>query len=136
MRAKLPTLIGASPRKKQRIRDVDERPPGGSDGADTAARVSTAATNGDGSSSGSEREGIDYNDDEEDNDDGENVRADDDDDDEMPSSRFRRGADLPSDLDMGSECGSAASAEAADDEDDGDWNQMGAALEREFLGLE
>lgn len=84
------------------------------------------------SSSSSEREGIDYNDDEDD--DGENAQHDDDD--EMPSSRFRRGADLPSDLDMGSDCGSAASAEPADDEDDGDWNQMGAALEREFLGLE
>lgn len=86
------------------------------------------------SSSSSEREGIDYNDDEDD--DAENAQHDDDDDDEMPSSRFRRGADLPSDLDMGSDCGSAASAEPADDEDDGDWNQMGAALEREFLGLE
>lgn len=74
-------------------------------------------------SGGSEKEGDDY--------------ADDDvDDDEMPSERFRRGGDLPSDLDMGSECGSAGSEDPIDEEDDGDWNMMGAALEREFLGME
>lgn len=60
----------------------------------------------------------------------------DEDDDEMPSARFRRGEDLPSDLDIGSECGSAGSNDPIDEDDDGDWNMMGAALEREFLGLE
>ncbi|XP_019533693.3 RNA polymerase II subunit A C-terminal domain phosphatase [Aedes albopictus] len=56
------------------------------------------------------------------------------DDDESPSSKFRRGCGLPSDLDMGSN--SAGSDDPVDDVDDGDWNMMGAALEREFLGLD
>lgn len=55
--------------------------------------------------------------------------------DESPVEKFRRGEDLPSDLDMGSNCGSDAST-SGDDQDDGDWNMMGAALEREFLGLD
>lgn len=40
---------------------------------------------------------------------------------------------MPSDLDLGSN-----SAGSDDDkcEDDGEWNMMGAALEREFLGLD
>lgn len=42
----------------------------------------------------------------------------------------------PLDLDMGSNENSADSSEGNDDGDDGDWNMMGAALEREFLGLE
>lgn len=55
--------------------------------------------------------------------------------------KFRRGGDLPSDLDMGSndDDGSGDSAnsdDANDDGDDGDWNMMGAALEREFLGMD
>ncbi|EDW92560.1 RNA polymerase II subunit A C-terminal domain phosphatase [Drosophila yakuba] len=56
-----------------------------------------------------------------------------DDDDEMPSAKFRRGEDLPSDLELGSDSNSEKDPE---DEDDGEWNMMGAALEREFLGLE
>uniref|UniRef100_A0A182RTN8 RNA polymerase II subunit A C-terminal domain phosphatase n=1 Tax=Anopheles funestus TaxID=62324 RepID=A0A182RTN8_ANOFN len=56
------------------------------------------------------------------------------DEDESPSAKFRRGEDLPSDLDMGSN--SEGSNEPIDDVDDGDWNMMGAALEREFLGLD
>lgn len=75
--------------------------------------------------SNSENEGQDYGDDD-----------DDDDEDEMPSARFRRGGDLPSDLDIGSDCGSVGSNEPIDEDDDGDWNMMGAALEREFLGLD
>lgn len=59
-----------------------------------------------------------------------------DEDDEMPSTKFRRGEELPSDLDIGSDCNSADSNEPTDELDDGDWNMMGAALEREFLGLE
>lgn len=55
--------------------------------------------------------------------------------DESPSDKFRRGGDLPSDLDLGSNCGSDAST-SDDQGDDGDWNMMGAALEREFLGLD
>lgn len=75
------------------------------------------------------------------------------DDDEMPSAKFRRGKpslviwqtmflncdssfsgeELPSDLEMGSDSNSENNQE---DEDDGEWNMMGAALEREFLGLE
>ncbi|XP_050073858.1 RNA polymerase II subunit A C-terminal domain phosphatase [Anopheles maculipalpis] len=57
-----------------------------------------------------------------------------DEEDESPSAKFRRGGDLPSDLDMGSN--SEGSEEPIDDVDDGDWNMMGAALEREFLGLD
>ena len=56
-------------------------------------------------------------------------------DDEMPSEKFRRGEDLPSDLDCDSES-SKGSEEPIEDGDDGEWNMMGAALEREFLGLE
>ncbi|XP_052839427.1 LOW QUALITY PROTEIN: RNA polymerase II subunit A C-terminal domain phosphatase [Drosophila gunungcola] len=56
-----------------------------------------------------------------------------DDDDEMPSAKFRRGEELPSDLEIGSDSNSEKDPE---DEDDGEWNMMGAALEREFLGLE
>ncbi|XP_055919788.1 RNA polymerase II subunit A C-terminal domain phosphatase [Eupeodes corollae] len=55
------------------------------------------------------------------------------DEDEMPSTKFRRGEHLPSDLDIGSE--SNDGSDPQDNEDDGDWNMMGAALEREFLGL-
>lgn len=55
-------------------------------------------------------------------------------DDESPVDRFRRGCDLPSDLDTGDN--SANSSNNDDLEDDGDWNMMGAALEREFLGLD
>ncbi|GAB0090440.1 RNA polymerase II subunit A C-terminal domain phosphatase [Sergentomyia squamirostris] len=58
------------------------------------------------------------------------------DDDEMPSTKFRRGEDLPSDLDC-SYNGSEGSENPLDEDgDDGDWNMMGAALEREFLGLD
>lgn len=57
-----------------------------------------------------------------------------DDPDESPSARFRRGCDLPSDLDMGSD-NSQGSQDPIDD-DDGEWVSMGSALEREFLGLE
>ncbi|ALC40754.1 Fcp1 [Drosophila busckii] len=56
-----------------------------------------------------------------------------DDDDDVPSAKFRRGEELPSDLEMGSDSNSENNQE---DEDDGEWNMMGAALEREFLGLE
>lgn len=56
------------------------------------------------------------------------------DEDESPSAKFRRGGELPSDLDMGSN--SEGSDDPIDDVDDGDWNMMGAALEREFLGLD
>ncbi|XP_065087791.1 RNA polymerase II subunit A C-terminal domain phosphatase [Ochlerotatus camptorhynchus] len=56
------------------------------------------------------------------------------DDDDSPSAKFRRGCGLPSDLDMGSN--SEGSIDPVDDVDDGDWNMMGAALEREFLGLD
>ncbi|XP_060652892.1 RNA polymerase II subunit A C-terminal domain phosphatase [Drosophila nasuta] len=56
------------------------------------------------------------------------------DDDEMPSAKFRRGEELPSDLEMGSDSNSENNQD--DEGDDGEWNMMGAALEREFLGLE
>lgn len=54
-------------------------------------------------------------------------------DDDSPSAKFRRGGDLPSDLDLGSNSGGSEDEKC---EDDGEWNMMGAALEREFLGLD
>jgi RNA polymerase II subunit A-like phosphatase len=56
----------------------------------------------------------------------------DDEEDDMPSTKFRRGEALPSDLEFGDD-DSCGSDEPADEIDDGDWNMMGAALEREFL---
>lgn len=59
----------------------------------------------------------------------------DDDDDEDPVTRFRRGEPLPDDLDLGDQ-GSQDSVEIddpAEEDDDREWNAMGAALEREFL---
>lgn len=53
--------------------------------------------------------------------------------DEFPSTKFRRGEMLDSDLDFGQDSNSEKSDEAMDDVDDGEWNMMGAALEREFL---
>ncbi|KAK5647418.1 hypothetical protein RI129_002310 [Pyrocoelia pectoralis] len=53
--------------------------------------------------------------------------------DEFPSAKFRRGEQLDSDLDIGQNSNSEGSVEAPDEIDDGEWNMMGAALEREFL---
>ncbi|XP_055379570.1 RNA polymerase II subunit A C-terminal domain phosphatase [Condylostylus longicornis] len=58
------------------------------------------------------------------------------DDDEDPVTKFRRGEDVTEDLDLGSDSNSEGSEQQVDEEDDGEWNMMGAALEREFLGLE
>ncbi|XP_078043867.1 RNA polymerase II subunit A C-terminal domain phosphatase Fcp1 [Augochlora pura] len=58
----------------------------------------------------------------------------DDDDDDDPVTRFRRGEDLPDDLDLGDNSqDSIEDLEIMDNEDDREWNAMGAALEREFL---
>lgn len=46
---------------------------------------------------------------------------------------FSSGGDLPSDLDLGS---NSADGSEEDKCEDGEWNMMGAALEREFLGLD
>ncbi|KAK0091068.1 hypothetical protein PV326_003806 [Microctonus aethiopoides] len=57
------------------------------------------------------------------------------DDDEDPITVFRRGGSLPDDLDLG-EYASQDSVEIPDileEDDDREWNAMGAALEREFL---
>ncbi|XP_070853818.1 RNA polymerase II subunit A C-terminal domain phosphatase-like [Drosophila suzukii] len=53
-----------------------------------------------------------------------------DDDDEMPRAKFRRGEDLPTDQEIGSDLNSEKDPE---DEDDDEWDMMGAALEREYL---
>lgn len=53
--------------------------------------------------------------------------------DEYPSTKFRRGEELSSDLEFGQDSNSEGSVDAPDEIDDGDWNMMGAALEREFL---
>ena len=55
-----------------------------------------------------------------------------DDEDEMPSTKFRRGEALPSDLEFGDD-DSCGSDDPPDEIDDGEWNMMGAALERGFL---
>lgn len=57
--------------------------------------------------------------------------SEDDDEDVMPSTKFRRGEALPSDLEFGDD--SCGSDDPPDEIDDGEWNMMGAALEREFL---
>ncbi|XP_076244842.1 RNA polymerase II subunit A C-terminal domain phosphatase Fcp1 isoform X2 [Calliopsis andreniformis] len=58
----------------------------------------------------------------------------DDDDDDDPVTRFRRGEDLPDDLDLGDNSqDSVEDLELGDNEDEREWNAMGAALEREFL---
>lgn len=41
---------------------------------------------------------------------------------------------MPSDLDLGSNSGGSEEDDKCDD--DGEWNMMGAALEREFLGMD
>ena len=56
----------------------------------------------------------------------------DDEDDEMPGTKFRRGEALPSDIEFGDD-DSCGSDDPPDEIDDGEWNMMGAALEREFL---
>ncbi|XP_075215635.1 RNA polymerase II subunit A C-terminal domain phosphatase Fcp1 [Lycorma delicatula] len=54
--------------------------------------------------------------------------------DESLNSRFRRGEDFPSDVELDEGSGaSVGSNEPPDEISDGDWNMMGAALEREFL---
>ncbi|XP_050463936.1 RNA polymerase II subunit A C-terminal domain phosphatase isoform X1 [Cataglyphis hispanica] len=59
---------------------------------------------------------------------------DDDDDSDDPVTCFRRGQDLPNDLDLGDNSQDSIDDLEADDlEDDREWNAMGAALEREFL---
>ncbi|XP_017883327.1 RNA polymerase II subunit A C-terminal domain phosphatase isoform X1 [Ceratina calcarata] len=57
-----------------------------------------------------------------------------DDDDDDPVTRFRRGENLPDDLDLGDNSqDSVEDLEIMDNEDEREWNEMGAALEREFL---
>ncbi|PSN32086.1 hypothetical protein C0J52_19241 [Blattella germanica] len=56
----------------------------------------------------------------------------DDEEEDTPSTKFRRGEALPSDVEFGDD-ESFGSEEPPDEIDDGDWNMMGAALEREFL---
>lgn len=57
-----------------------------------------------------------------------------DDDDDDPAVRFRRGGALPDDLDLGDNSqDSIDDFEEGDNEDDREWNALGAALEREFL---
>lgn len=53
--------------------------------------------------------------------------------DEFPSSKLQKREQLENDLDLGQESNSEGSVEPPDEVDDGEWNIMGAALEREFL---
>ena len=72
---------------------------------------------------------VDYHDSEDDD----NNDSDDDDDDDLVA-RFRRGGELPDDLDLGDNSqDSVDDFEEEDNEDDREWNALGAALEREFL---
>ncbi|CAG9765868.1 unnamed protein product [Ceutorhynchus assimilis] len=53
---------------------------------------------------------------------------------ELPSSKFRRGGDLYElDAERDEDDNDTSSFGAPDEEDEGEWNMMGAALEREFL---
>uniref|UniRef100_A0A1B6L9H7 RNA polymerase II subunit A C-terminal domain phosphatase n=1 Tax=Graphocephala atropunctata TaxID=36148 RepID=A0A1B6L9H7_9HEMI len=52
-------------------------------------------------------------------------------DNESLGDKFRRGGELPSDVELNDD--SVGSEEPPDEISDGDWNMMGAALEREFL---
>nr|XP_050865441.1 RNA polymerase II subunit A C-terminal domain phosphatase isoform X1 [Vespula vulgaris]XP_050865442.1 RNA polymerase II subunit A C-terminal domain phosphatase isoform X1 [Vespula vulgaris] len=70
------------------------------------------------------------NDDDENEDDDEDEDNDDDND---LTTRFRRGEDLPDDLDLGDNSQDSVDLEPIENEDDREWNAMGAALEREFL---
>ncbi|XP_011638084.1 RNA polymerase II subunit A C-terminal domain phosphatase isoform X1 [Pogonomyrmex barbatus] len=67
-----------------------------------------------------------------------NRDSDDDDDDNNDSdddfaTRFRRGEELPDDLDLGDNSQDSVDDFEEDNEDDREWNALGAALEREFL---
>lgn len=55
------------------------------------------------------------------------------DDDDDPVTRFRRGEDLPDDLDLGENSQDSIGDPPEDDGDEREWNALGAALEREFL---
>lgn len=46
--------------------------------------------------------------------------------------RFRRGEEIPDDLDLGDNSQDSVD-DLEDNEDDREWNALGAALEREFL---
>jgi len=52
--------------------------------------------------------------------------------DDLPSTKFRRGEPLSSDIDLGDDS-QDGSRDSQDDGDDSTWTLMGAALEREFL---
>lgn len=56
--------------------------------------------------------------------------------DDLPSRRFKRGERVDNDLDLDESQESDGSVEPPDEVDDGEWNMMGAALEREFLSNE
>lgn len=54
--------------------------------------------------------------------------------DDLPSRKFRRGGELYElDMERSPDDNDSDSFEAPDEEDDCEWNMMGAALEREFL---
>lgn len=55
-----------------------------------------------------------------------------DEEDETLMAKFRRGEGIPSDIDFG-EGSSIGSEDPPDEISDGDWNMLGAALERDFL---
>lgn len=56
--------------------------------------------------------------------------------DEITSEKSRKDGILVSDGPDQNDSDTNGSADAPDDMDDGEWNMMGAALEREFLGLD
>lgn len=56
--------------------------------------------------------------------------------DDMRSRRFKLGESLEKDLELEESQDSDGSVEPPDEVDDGEWNIMGAALEREFLSNE
>ncbi|XP_015188765.1 PREDICTED: RNA polymerase II subunit A C-terminal domain phosphatase isoform X2 [Polistes dominula] len=89
--------------------------------------------NNDDNGNNSDEEVDDNDGDDNDDDDDDDVDDDDDDDENDLTIRFRRGEDLPNDLDFGDNSQDSVDVESIENEDDREWNAMGAALEREFL---
>ena len=58
------------------------------------------------------------------------------DEEESPSTKFRRGEEISSEFELDSNDSVDSVEQPGDEDDDGEWNMMGAALEREFLGFD
>lgn len=99
--------------------------------SDVSKRKKRKIYNGNSDKSSSDEKDEKCDSDEDDNDDDDD--ADNDEDDDDPVICFRRGQDLPDDLDLGDNSQDSIDDFEEDNEDDREWNALGAALEREFL---